>query len=188
MESAKSSTENGRRLRFFLGLAIVFAGLVLWDWRFGEEGTNPPVAARHQRDDTAPTGTAVELVPGRNGEDQAAHALANLELDTLHDTIGRPLFEKRRRPVEPPVAHVPVIQAPAAPPRRLPDPNALTLLGILLSEGRTIALLKRNPSGQNVRVEEGDTIDGWTIERIESQRIVLRQDGTQIALQLFRKR
>jgi len=187
MESAKSSTENGRRLRFFLGLAIVFAGLVLWDSRFGEEGTSPPVAARHHMEDTATTATAVEL-PDRNSEAQAAHALANLELDTLHDTIGRPLFEKRRRPVEPPVVHAPVIQAPAAPPRRLPDPNALTLLGILLSEGRTIALLKRNPSGQNVRVEEGDTIDGWTIERIESQRIVLRQDGTQIALQLFRKR
>jgi hypothetical protein len=34
----------------------------------------------------------------------------------------------------------------------------------------------------------GDAVDGWTIERIEPQRVTLRQGDTRIALQLFRKK
>ena len=58
----------------------------------------------------------------------------------------------------------------------------------MASEGRTIALLKRNQTGQNIRVEVGDTVDGWTIVSIEPQRVMIRQGDTQIALQLFRKK
>jgi hypothetical protein len=69
------------------------------------------------------------------------------------------------------------------------DPNALTLLGVLKGEGgHAIALLQRNSTGQNVRLQEGDTVDGWTIERIEAEEVVLKQGDTKIALQLFRKR
>jgi hypothetical protein len=47
--------------------------------------------------------------------------------------------------------------------------------------------MKRNQTGQNLRLQEGDTVDGWTIERIETDRVFLRQGDTKIALQLFRR-
>ena len=75
-------------------------------------------------------------------------------------------------------------------PKRAVDPNALALLGILTSDGRgtsAIALMRRN-HGSDVRLQEGDTVDGWTIERIESARVLIRQGDVKIALELFRKR
>jgi hypothetical protein len=191
MESAKRPTEDRSRLPFLLGLAIVLAGLVLWDWRpdWGArrapgEGTKSPAAANPKKDDAA-TASGLEL---GSGEGQRVNPLSNLELDKLHDTVSRPLFEKMRRPVEPPAARASVPVKPPPVPRRTADPKALTLLGILVSEGRAIALLSRNQTGQNVRVEEGDTVDGWTIERIEARHVVLRHGDTKIALQVFRKR
>jgi len=79
----------------------------------------------------------------------------------------------------------------SAIPKRPVDPNALTLLGVLTSDGPgtgAIALMRRNQTGQNVRLQEGDTVDGWTIERIERARVHLRQGDTKIALELFRRR
>jgi type IV pilus biogenesis protein PilP len=101
--------------------------------------------------------------------------------------VKRPLFERRRRPVEPlPSRSEPVTPAPVVQ-RSEPDQSALTLLGVMMGEGRTMALLRRNAGGQNVRVEEGDVIDGWTIKQIEAQRVVLSQGSRQVSLQLFRK-
>ena len=98
--------------------------------------------------------------------------------------MGRPLFEKNRRPVEP----TRKVEAPTPlAAQRAPDQAALTLLGVLKSEGKAIALLKRNQTGQNVRAEEGDTIDGWTIKQIDYQRVVLSHRGREIALQMFVK-
>jgi hypothetical protein len=48
--------------------------------------------------------------------------------------------------------------------------------------------MRRTQTGQSVRLEEGDTLDGWTVERIEPDRVHLLHGDTRIALQLFRKR
>jgi hypothetical protein len=116
----------------------------------------------------------------------SANPLARLGLNSLRDTVARPVFEKSRRPVEP----IRKVEAPTPPPaaQRPPDQAALTLLGVLKSEGKAVALLKRNQTGQNVRAEEGDTIDGWTVKQIDYQRVVLSQGGREIALQMFIRR
>jgi hypothetical protein len=135
--------------------------------------------------------------PAPGGDDDASsegpspHPLASLRLDNLRDTVRRPLFEKARRPPEPPprVAAAPQ-PAPLVPKRQI-DTNALTLLGVLTSDGPgtgAIALVRRNQTGQSVRLQEGDTVDGWTVERIEAARVLIRQGDAQIALELFRKR
>src|SRR5262245_9011372 len=189
MEQVKSSTESPNRLPLLLGLAVVLGGVLLWDqWRDWSAGTAPRAGV------SAPKAIAADQadasVTASPGADPAAHALASLALDELHDTVGRPLFERTRRPVEPPqprAAPAPALPAPV--PRPVADPNALTLLGVLKGEGgHAIALLQRNSTGQNVRLQEGDTVDGWTIERIEAEEVVLKQGDTKIALQLFRKR
>ena len=119
------------------------------------------------------------------GDTSGLHPLASLALDELGDTVRRPLFEKKRRPVE-----APKVAAPSAPlPKRQADSDALTLQGIIFNEGRSaIALMRRTQTGQSVRLQEGDTVDGWTVERIEAERVHLVQGDTRIALQLFRKR
>jgi hypothetical protein len=197
MEPGKKPTESRGRLPLLLGLAVVLAGIYAWDrWADGSAETAPPrpgagspgAAGPDKADALTAAGPGAEADPG--SEPQEAHALASLALNELHDTVRRPLFEKTRRPVEPPPPARPTVAQPVIPaPPRGADPNALTLLGVLMSEGGgAIALLRRNQTGQNVRLQEGNTVDGWTVERIEPARVLLRQGDTRIALELFRKR
>ncbi len=192
MAPAKRSTEGRSRLPLLLGLAVVSGGILLWDrWAdWSTDAVRAPAAAAPDKVQSEATELGGGAEPGGDGRDP--HPLASLSLDRLHDTVRRPLFEKQRRPVVPPPPRA--AAAPAPPPvapKRAVDPNALTLLGILTSNGQgagAIALMRRNQTGQNVRLQEGDTVDGWTIERIETARVHIKQGDTQIALELFRKR
>jgi hypothetical protein len=196
MEPAKTPTEKSRHLPLLLGLAIVLAGVLLWDRR-SDEGAErtprdtvvAPGAVAPEKEAVAPEKEAGDGAAAATGGQQGAHPLANLALDQLRDTVARPLFEKKRRPVAPP-PRVAAAPAPAvAVPKRQADPNALTLLGILKREERgAIALFRRNPTGQHLRLEEGETVDGWTVDRIEAEHVVLRNGDTKISLKLFRKR
>jgi hypothetical protein len=189
MAPEKTATESPRRLLLLLGLAVVLAGAAAWDWwaRPGADG-EPAVAAVRavapRPDKAAP---AAEAGTETNGPERGAHALASLALDELHDTVRRPLFEKTRRPVEPPARAVQGLPLPVQ--KRQADPGALTLYGVLVNEGHgAIALLRRNQTGQNVRLEVGDAVDGWTIERIETDSVQLVQGDARVTLELFRKR
>jgi hypothetical protein len=188
MAPEKTATDSPRRLLLMLGLAVALAGAVALDWwtrrdADGEAAAVAPRAAAPAAGKATPTDAIAEAA----GQEGSAHALAGLAIDELHDTVRRPLFERKRRPVETPSR---AVQGPLTPmARRQADPNALTLYGVLLSEGRgAIALLRRNQTGQNVRLEQGDTVDGWTIERIEADRVHLVQGDARVTLELFRKR
>jgi hypothetical protein len=188
MVPVKRSTEGRSRLPLLLGVAVVAAGALLWD-RWGDWSTNAVSSAAPEKAQSYATGGNGDAEPGGGAE--SPHPLAGLSLDELHDTVRRPLFEKKRRPVEPPPRATTVPTPPPAAPKRTVDTNALTLLGVLTSDGPdtgAIALLRRNQTGQNVRLQEGDTVDGWTIERIEAARVHIRQGDTRIALELFRRR
>jgi hypothetical protein len=171
MAPAKMATESKSWLPLLLVAMAALAALVLWDRQAGD-GEPKAAAGKTSRAESA----ARAEVSG--------NPLAGLTLDNLHDTVGRPLFERTRRPVEAP-APLPQERAPIAPAI---DQNALSLLGVVASEGRTIALIRRNQTGQSVRAEVGDAVDGWTIVSIEPQRVVLRQGARQVALQLFRRK
>ena len=179
MPSPPKSTEPKGKLPLLLASVAVLAGLLLWDRLSGEpspeSGTakRTVVATRERAPDAATSGARSEP------------PLANLALGDLHDTVDRPLFEKGRRPVKPPV--IQPVKAPPPPPPRGPDPNALELVGILAGDQQSIVLLKRRQSGQQVRLQQGDTVDGWTIDRIEPQRVILKHGATEVALQLFKK-
>lgn len=189
MEPPKRSTKNGIRLPLLLGLAVVLAGAVAWDrWSYWTAGTRSEGASPPRTPATKKVERAIaDAGEGGKTEDQI-HALAHLDLNLLHDTIRRPLFEKTRRPVVSPPAVV-VKAAPAKIVRPTADQDALTLLGVLFNEaGGAIALLRRKRTGQNVRLQEGDAVDGWTIERIETEQVFLRDGETKMVLQMFRKR
>jgi hypothetical protein len=192
MPSAKMPTEgrreSPRRLLLLLALALVVGGLLTWD-RWGDGSLEAPQAAPGAAvvatlGKGKPSGGDLAVPAVTGVETSASHPLAHLALDELGDTVRRPLFEKTRRPVEPAKA------APSVPvPKRQADPHSLTLQGIILNEGHSaIALMRRTQTGQSVRLQEGDAVDGWTVERIEAERVHLVQGDSRIALQLFRKR
>ena len=190
MAPAKKATEGRGQLPLLLGLAVLLAGVVLWD-RGSERNAESAGAsgATSSGKGQPAAGSSGEETAGPGSDSQASHPLAGLTLGELRDTVQRPLFEKKRRPVEPPPVRVSAAPVPPPVAARRADPNALSLLGVLLSEGQgTIALVRRNQTGQSMRLQEGDTVDGWTVERIEPESIMLRQGDTKVALQLFRKR
>ena len=83
-------------------------------------------------------------------------------LASLREVVDRPLFSESRRP---PPAEAPK-EAAAKPPN-------LTLLGVFLADDRRQALIER---GQPPRVEwisERQNLDGWRVEAIGPDRIVL---------------
>src|SRR5688572_13421392 len=149
MPPAKTPTDGRRErprrhLLPLLGLAVVLGGLLAWDWWGGGSEEALQKAPRGAVVATVETGKPPAADPGAQavtGETSSAHPLASLALDELGDTVRRPLFEKKRRPVE-----APKVPAPSAPPlpKHQADTNALTLQGIILNEGRSgIALMRR---------------------------------------------
>lgn len=177
MPPAKTPTESSNWLPLLAALMLALAGLVFWDQQSGtapasrEAASAPPSEAIAAKD----RGRDAALV-SRPGE--------GLDLGKLHDTVDRPLFEKSRRsPTQAKFEPAPIAKvAPSSP-----NTGAPTLLGILKSQGQSIVLLKRSQSGQSVRAEEGDTVDGWVVKRIELQHVVLVQGQKEISLRLFRQ-
>jgi hypothetical protein len=95
-------------------------------------------------------------------QDTASLAFRMPPLASLREVVDRPLFSESRRPAP--------AEAPKEPAAKLPN---LTLVGIFLSVDRRQALVER---GQPPRVEwvsEHQKLDGWTVEAIGPDRIVL---------------
>jgi hypothetical protein len=95
-------------------------------------------------------------------QDTASAAFRMPPLASLREVVDRPLFSETRRPAP--------AEAPKEPTAKLLN---LTLVGIFLSVDRRQALVER---GQPPRVEwvsERQKLDGWTVEAIGPDRIVL---------------
>ncbi|UUX48627.1 hypothetical protein NUH88_14555 [Nisaea acidiphila] len=90
------------------------------------------------------------------------------------ETLARPLFRSTRRP-EPaaPVAEA----APPAPPRLV----GYRLTGIVSTGARHMILLE-TPGGKSVQLYEGESVDGWTVETITTETVVLSQGETRVDL------
>jgi len=106
--------------------------------------------------------------------------LAAIPLGQLAATRNRPLFVPDRRP-PPPVAMV--HDAPLAPPPAAPP--SLSLLAIIL-DGHQRAIVRAESTGKILRLQVGDTIEGWRIARIEKQRIEIAHDSRVIDIAMFK--
>ena len=86
--------------------------------------------------------------------------------------VERPLFSTSRRP-------------PSEEPSLEPSPSLdFSLSGIVISTGQPSALVKLNVDAGPVRVREGEEVSGWMVERIESDRIVVRHGSMETELLL----
>ena len=80
-------------------------------------------------------------------------------MSALSDMLERPLFFDDRRMPEPEKAEPP-------PP---PTPLRLKLIGVALSQGTRVALLRNLVTNQLMHLAEGETHDGWTLDTLGAQ-------------------
>ncbi len=100
-------------------------------------------------------------------------------LDTLRETLERPLFSQdRKRIVQ---KDEPILIAPISKPVQtvaIGHPS-LQVIGILLFGDSRQALIRRNQGGTPEWKSEKDKVDGWTLEGILPTQIILN-NGEQI--------
>lgn len=97
-------------------------------------------------------------------------------LENFAETLARPLFMDTRRPPEPgaePVALEPDPQP--EPPKPTPKLVGMELSGIVITPASRVALVRSARGREVVRLKEGEEIDGWIVETIDPDRVVLRQ-------------
>lgn len=154
-----------------MALLVVFclmlAGVIALEW------LHPPqldtVVAPH-------TGTPVAVTP----ESVALEPSRMAPLTQYQEIVERPLFLEGRRPPQP--------EAPATVVQEQPvvEDKSFTLLGVLITPEATLALLKVDETGKVHRIKVGDPLEGWRLEAIAADSVVLRRDAQTKTLQLVR--
>ncbi|CAN5495065.1 hypothetical protein BH11PSE11_BH11PSE11_13020 [soil metagenome] len=89
--------------------------------------------------------------------------------ESFAETLARPLLVPSRRP------------SPPAPPPEPPKPTMrkgqFALVGVILTKGTNVALLRDVASGKVSRVEQGKTINDMRVEKMEPEKVTLEQYG-----------
>ena len=93
-------------------------------------------------------------------------------LEQYRETAARPLFSPTRRP---PVA----VEATPAP---APKPVSLRLDGLIVTRDRKEAMITESGEGKRLRLREGDTVAGWTVRRIERDKVLLTSPSDEMIL------
>ena len=93
--------------------------------------------------------------------------------ETYSEVSERPLFLRSRRPV-PPEEEI-VEETPVETSRA-----TFVLSGVVVSDTQRLALLQEQKSPKIVRIEEGQEYQGWTVEAIHPNRVVMRR-GQEVA-------
>lgn len=110
-------------------------------------------------------GEAAVILP----ETKAPPAYVPATLDSFTSILERPLlYANRKLPAPPPV--VAAVEIPKEPLR-------LTLEGVALSGGSRIALLRDQSNNSLIHIAEGMAHNGWTLQRIESDKAVFSRDS-----------
>lgn len=131
---------------------LLFAGLV---WR----GLTGPLPAA-----TVPAATAAGDAQADGGDGGPAFAAEPIE--AFAAVIERPLFSRARRPAPPERA----VASDAKPGE---NASPFVLSGVLIAGANRVAFLKPVADVKTLRVLEGETIEGWKVEKILPQRVVI---------------
>ena len=97
----------------------------------------------------------------------AAQAFQMPPIEDFGETLDRPLFSKIRRP--PP----PAPDAPADKPEKKQTVK-VRLAGVVISPEERVALVQEPRAREITRLKVGQEIEGWVLEAILADRIVLR--------------
>jgi hypothetical protein len=92
------------------------------------------------------------------------------------EIVQRPVFSRNRRPPE--LSRPKEGGGPQS--SELPD---LLLVGVIISSDRRVALFD-DDSSELLRLAEGETLDGWTLETIQPDAVVFRHGTASQAMEL----
>jgi hypothetical protein len=110
-------------------------------------------------------GEAAAVLP----ETKAPPAYVPATLDSFTSILERPLlYRDRKLPVPPPVA------AAAEIPK---EPLRLKLEGVALGGGSRVALLRDQSDNSLIHLAEGMAHNGWTLDRVESDKATFSRDS-----------
>lgn len=101
-------------------------------------------------------------------------ALSPPALVDLSEMMERPLFFEDRRMPEP--------EEVAPPPP--PTPLRLKLLGVAISGGSRVALLRNTSNNLLLQLAEGGTHDGWTLDSVDAKAAHFSRGEQKTVLQL----
>lgn len=135
-----------------LGLAGVIYAQVTGELRLGP--ATPAVAEPSAADTAMP-------VPAR-----PETAFVPPPIHVFSAIVERPLFSPTRRP--------PAAPALATQPAVRPRLDHLALIGVLISADGRVALLEQPRSPSILEAREGETVEGWTVESIAADSVMLR--------------
>jgi type II secretory pathway component PulC len=140
-----------RALILFFGLAgAALAGTVAIELR------QPPPSAPSLRDNAA--------APSRKASAKAA-TLPRADNVRAYDAISnRPLFSETRRPPE---------HAPDAPEPTSEALRHVGLTGVVITSERKTALIYSQKSPEMLTLQEGESLEGWHLDKVLQDRIVL---------------
>jgi type II secretory pathway component PulC len=99
-------------------------------------------------------------------------AFAMPDRQSLAVILERPLFTQTRRP-----SSIPNDGAPAASPD-------FTLSGVMISGGERSALIRSDDTGTVQQLKRGESIAGWTLVEIATDRVIVRRDATETEILL----
>jgi len=93
-------------------------------------------------------------------------------IETFAEVTRRPLFSATRQP----------------PPETVKDTQgnstSFALLGVIISESGKTALIEHGAPPAMIRLKEGQAVEGWTLQSILPDRVVLQRGATEQELKL----
>ncbi len=155
------SRGGGRPSALLIGLCLFLGGVIYLELSVGPS----PPAASPVPIALGPPEPAVLLM--------ADPGFTMKPLDDFSEIARRPLFIPSRRRLPP----------DTEPPRPSPRPrkaerHRFTLKGVVIVDDERMAVLQGRRGRTVLRVVEGEKIDGWLVEAILPDRVVLRQGET----------
>ena len=135
----------------------------------------------HEIENVKSAGFDLQDIPGFQSSEHA--------LDEYSELVERPLFFNERRPIVPGEEET---KAKKTPEKKAPDEITFSLIGIINIPGSVYALFqdpKAKPGESKFkRFKQGDDVNGWTIQQINSDHIVISSDAGSEEIKLAKPR
>jgi general secretion pathway protein N len=107
-----------------------------------------------------------------------ANPLWSVPLSALTATRERPVFSPSRRAPQLPAEPEPVADAaPPPPPPPEPETPSLTLVGTVINEPESIAIIHDDKTNTTVRVHTGESVSGWVLVSVEPGTMTLEKNS-----------
>lgn len=162
--------EKSRWGLIIVGL-VVASGIAWFDWssQLTDETT---IVEPIERTGSQPRNDR-DFVEALGKQDMATflNPVAAVPKTTLVATLERPLFTPTRR--QPP-APLPVVIAPPPPPPP-PDPSELQLVGVIVANEGSVALVRMSGQRNTQSMRAGEIIGGWTIKEISARDVTVQK-------------